>query len=531
MQLFLVVLTGGILCLALIPYLIHKEIEETLTLAGPRAGLYQTWRNGTAKNVVIKNIYHLFHITNPYEVEHHGATPKVELKGPYVYEHVKWRPEEATKWFANGTMEYKSLQRNIFIPEESVVPNENETITTPRTGIFMAMQQGAAQGYESFILDAIKATNVTSMFQNRSVYHLIHGYEEPVLTWLADRVIFLGQHLSNIVAFDPDQTDASAVAPDQIYSGAAPSSTQPRVPSQSLGDYTMVSGMTRLNFWGSDEANTLRGSDATVYPPLIMLNANRPLYAYVTDISRSITLLCTDRRTEYGIPVHRYRLDAKLFYNSNLYPPNAAYYITHSGLQPTTPCQNSTDGKGLDKKWIFAAISKALFLDADMHGLNVHLPRPANVEEDDITLDYEPITSTLIEAHKRLQLNLRLRPVDGVVASAHLPYSWLPVFKYDETAVLPQKDLDTLKDDVLGPLLAVLVVGIIATVVGFIGFVVTCWQFCKAPPRDDSDASDRERLGLLNHSHIGRQDSSATYKSAHGRELQYSAKNLHETDN
>lgn len=510
-QIFFIVLIIGILCLALVPFLIHHQIEEMLSLESPTAGLYQTWRNGTAKQVVVKNVYHFYHLKNPWEVENLGATPDLDIKGPYTYLHVKFRPEGYTRWHADGTVEYRDLILNYFVPDESVPNGENDIICTPRTGIFMAMQQGASYGIEFLMIDVIKKANVTSFFQNKSVFDLVHGYDEPVLQDLA----IIG--VSPIVAFDPNTTDATTVTPDRIYSGGEASTTQPPVPDNSLGSFTMVSGMKKLNYWGSDYANTIMGTDATVYPPFIMLDTGRLLYAYVSDISRSIILTYTGKHTEEGIPVHRYRLDPSLFYNSTMDPANAAYYITHTGLQPTTPCKNASTGKGLTPDWIFAAISKAMFLDADMNDINVKLPREANRDLDDITLDYEPITSTLIEAHKRLQLNLRIRPIEALNFTKNYPRSWFPVFRYDETAVLPQKDRDTLKNDVLIPLIAVLVVGIIATVVGFFGFCISLCQYCTARSADQ----EKEKSGIVN-SNV--RNASWT---ANGRELNYATNDDH----
>jgi hypothetical protein len=188
------------------------------------------------------------------------------------------------------------------------------------------------------------------------------------------------------------------------------------------------------------------------------------------------------------------------------------------------------------------AISKAMFLDCDMTGLNVKLPRPANKEEDDIFLDYEPITSTLLQAHKRLQLNVNIKKVTlhdkngtgwDVNATNNLPESWIPVFKFDETATLPQKDKDTLKNDVLVPLLAVLVVGILATIIGVVGLIISCWQLCRTPTLEQLIKQNKsETTNLLGGGNTNRDNTSSdsiagrndSY-SYQGRELQYGSQN------
>lgn len=492
-QFFLLLLIGGILCLAYIPHLIRKTIIAEATIDGPTSTLYPIFLNSTGQKIITKNIFYFFNITNPWAVENHGATPNLTIIGPYVYEHVKWRPEEYTSWRSDGTIEYRSLVRNTFLPDESVAPNQDAVICTPRTGVLIALQQGIANGVEELIQIAIDLANVTSLLQNRTVKELIYGYNETVLEILAPILDLAGNPTSPVVAFNADILDPTTVLPSRIYSGFPHAANLPDPPEYSLGAYTMVAGMTKLDFWGSEEANTIKGTGGTMYAPLMMLDTSRKLYAYVSDISRSITLQYSSSRTVNGIVGHLYRLDDNLFRNETAYPPNAGYFITTDGFQTAVPAKFASTGKAIPTDQVFASLSKWMFLDADQSVVNVILPRPANRETDDIYLEYEPITATLLEAHKRLQLSLHFHPIPGVNASRNLPTSRIPVFMTDETAVLPESDQKTLKDEVLTPLLIVLVGGIVLCVVGFIGLVasaVCCWRAYKQADDDDKDENE-----------------------------------------
>ena len=522
-QLFLILLVAGILCLAYIPSLIHKTIISELSLDGPTSKLYPSFLNSTEQGVNVYDKYWFFNVENPWEVDNLGAKPNLTLKGPYTYLHIKWRPEEYTSWRPDGTIEYRSLVNNTFVPELSVEPNEDAVICTPRTGVLIALQEGIANGAEDLILTAIDLAKVTSLLQNRTVYELIHGYKEPVLEILAPILDLAGQPTSPIVAFEPDTLDPTQVLPTRMYSGFPSAANLPDPPKYSLGEYTMYAGQTKLDYWGSDEANTIKGTGATMYAPLMMLDTSRKLYAYVSDISRSVTLIYGSSNTKDGITGHIYRLDDNLFKNETFYPPNAGYFITTNGFQTKPPAKFAKSGKAIPPDQVFASISKWLFLDADQSVINCILPRPANRETDDISLEYEPITSTLLEAHKRLQLSLHFHPIPGVNASLKLGDSRLPVFMVDETATLPEKDRKTLKEDVLIPLLIVLAAGITLCVIGSIGFIVSVFCCCRAPKTDDDvyndDYLDSDRK-LLNNSKknftVDRQDSF----SPQGREFQ-----------
>lgn len=498
-----VVVIIGIVLLAAVPAVIDQQITSTTSIANPQAPLYKTFVNASSQGVVVENIYYFFNCSNAHEVETSGAKPVMTSHGPYVYRHVKWHPEEYLRWFANATLHYKSLQRNTFMPEKSCATcTEQDYLTTARAGVFGAIQKVISDPFLSGVFAeavqlAEKNNESVSFFHTRTVSELIHGYNETLIYYMQQLVAPLDKladlaPLDYMVGYDADVLDASQVGYYGIYSGGKHSATQRSPPADSFASYTLVNGQSQLDYWNSSDANTIRGTDATFYPPFIMHNKSRHLYAYVTDIKRSVELKYTESLTNFGINVQRYKLADTILHPCSQLKSNCDYFIYHQGIQPAAPVKHNKPDQ------IFAGVTKWYYLDVtDMTDINVSLPRAANPETDDIYLDFEPVTSALIEANKRLQINFRLR--SNVIfscrksllnsstvavllnATKNLPETWIPAFATNEYGVLPAKDQTKIKS-VLALLTAMLVLGILFTAGGgilLLSFGIWIWRTRK----------------------------------------------------
>lgn len=98
--------------------------------------------------------------------------------------------------------------------------------------------------------------------------------------------------------------------------------------------------------------------------------------------------------------------------------------------------------------------SKPHFLDGDpIYNINVKGMHPVR-EWHDTNLDVEPITGALMQAAKRIQLNIEIQKVADIPRTGKVPHVLLPLFYANESAVITADLADDFKSQVYLPITA-----------------------------------------------------------------------------
>ena len=113
------ILTIGILIISLNSLLLDLILRNSLVLS-PTSKIFHIWKNMPEP---LQSSFYLFHITNAVEVIQNGSKPRLEEKGPYVFQ--EWHRKFDVVWNKNGTVTYKQIKKWIHVSGDL---DENITI-------------------------------------------------------------------------------------------------------------------------------------------------------------------------------------------------------------------------------------------------------------------------------------------------------------------------------------------------------------------------------------------------------------------
>jgi hypothetical protein len=514
MGLFLI--TAGILCVTLFPWLIEEAIRSSVKMETPTSSLYDSFKNSSAKGVEEYKTYYLFHITNPWAVQNLGAIPHLEKRGPFVYREYETFNESVTAWHPNATFTYRSFTTYAFQPAMSA--DDMQVVTIPRGSYFAIIKivkfvenkltkllsllgnsttnatieadLGALVMtlLNDIIVGKVTLLQNTSVFVNATVRDIMrNGYDDDLVTQFEAVLakVFANQTsnsskkvkialLSDTTPEEYDDPSLNNIA----YTGGQPSSTQPPIPDHAYRKMTQWHGSPTVSpYWGTEEANQIGGTDGTAFHP--MIKKDEALEIFVGPLVRKVRLTYQKEVMVKGVKCYRHIIDPTELLAS---PRNAeAYYMSVQGWLPTSPRQF----------FLPVTYTKALFLDAQIEGVvnvtGLEADMAAPRDQLETYLDIEPMTGGLFQVHKRLQANVQLAPMSWDLFNAgcllklgpcnvsdvwaqtkNLPTTMIPMTFLDQSMLLPDSIVQDLKDLIFTPLLIAKVMGGIGIAVGTI---------------------------------------------------------------
>ena len=71
-----------------------------------------------------------------------------------------------------------------------------------------------------------------------------------------------------------------------------------------VGQVLSFDNKTKLDFWGSDDCNAIRGTDGSIFHPNIQ--KNETLYLFNKDLCQSLPLVYQEEVKHQGITTYRY---------------------------------------------------------------------------------------------------------------------------------------------------------------------------------------------------------------------------------
>ncbi|KAL3859117.1 hypothetical protein ACJMK2_009349 [Sinanodonta woodiana] len=322
------------------------------------------------------------------------------------------------------------------------------------------MESGEVRKVVKDILDLLDE----HVFISRSVKELLWGYQDALLT--ASQKIDPEWFYTDIIGYfiNKNDTDDGIYT---IYTGEKDISL--------LGVIDKYNGSSVLPFWTTYYANMINGTDGSLSPPYI--DKSRTMYSFASDVCRSVAgVYSEDSLTPQGIDVWRFTAPLNYLQNASINPDNLGF---------CTP-QNNCLGQGLinvsncqlvDFFHIPAVISFPHFYLADKKYLDAVVGLNPNEAEHQTIVDVEPYTGLVLQAAKRLQVNLHLQPIANITETEHITEVFLPIFWLNESAVIDDENADKMISMLFTPLKIIWVLEITLISVGLLVALVSA-MYC-----------------------------------------------------
>jgi hypothetical protein len=229
-------------------------------------------------------------------------------------------------------------------------------------------------------------------------------------------------------------------------------------------------GVSHVPYWKTIWANQINGTDGSWFPPLYKkdLQSER-LYLYSTDICRSLYAKFEGHSSILNIPTERFSIPSEVFENATLNPDNADFGSNDSGVLDVSGCRDGAP--------IFISLPHLLYA-ADQYKKRIDgiVPDP---DFHRTVLDVEPHTGLVLNAQKRLQINIHVQPEQYIPYLKEVKDVILPAIWINESTTIDQKSADDLNNQVLHYFVIVRWVSIALIPFGAIIFIITIILFQK----------------------------------------------------
>ncbi|XP_051536921.1 lysosome membrane protein 2c [Myxocyprinus asiaticus] len=465
----------GVLCILLLIAGIAMVLTQVFqNLLNNRIKKEVVLENGTEAFSVWQNPpppvymqFYFFNLTNPTEVLD-GDKPSVIQIGPYTYR--EYRPMEEVKFLENGTkVAAVNPKTYVFEPKMSCGSEDDIVRTTNIPAVTVMDRYKDNPIINRVISDLMKSMSI-GVFGTFRVGDLLWGYEDPLLKALKPFVS--DDHFG--LFYKKNSTDGDEYV---LFTGR-----------QNYQDFARIdewNGQSSLNWWSTDECNMINGTDGASFHPVI--TKAEKLYIFSSDLCRSLYALYESDVSVQGIPGFRFVPPSEVFANLTINPDNAGFCVPAgnclgSGLLNVSACKEGAPII-MSSPHFYQADEKFV---QDIFGMN---PRK---EEHETAIDINPLTGLVLQAAKRLQVNMYLQQIPAFSQTRNIRTLVYPVMYINESVVIDEesaKNLQavvTMANVVINIPFIVIAVGIL---LGVAFIVLMCRQ--QVP---ESSAAERQPL-------------------------------------
>uniref|UniRef100_A0A671Y1G3 Scavenger receptor class B member 2 n=1 Tax=Sparus aurata TaxID=8175 RepID=A0A671Y1G3_SPAAU len=426
---------------------------------------FEAWENPPAP---IYMQFYFFNLTNPMEVLD-GDRPAVVEIGPYTYR--EYRPMEQVNFQDNGTkVSAVNTKTYIFQPNMSRGP-ESDLIRTVNIPAMTVMEKFKDNFIVANVISSYMTGTDQGLFVTHTVGELLWGYEDGLLKALK--------------TFQPDlddvfglfyKTNASNDGEYVFFSG-----------QENYKDFARVdtwNSQSSLDWWTSDECNMINGTNGAFFHSVI--TKNETLYMFSSDLCRSLYAVYEEDVNVKGIPGYRFSPPSEVFANLTVNPANAGFCVPAgnclgSGVLNVSGCKQGAP----------IIMSSPHFYQADEKYVQDVFGMNPEKEQHQTTIDINPLTGIVLQAAKRLQVNVYVEKIPSfsvmrisVINLALLPSSQSVLI--DDESVAKLKAIVTEQNVVVNIPFMLIGLGII---LGGIFMFLMCRQ--KVP---ESTAAERQPL-------------------------------------
>ncbi|VUZ48737.1 unnamed protein product [Hymenolepis diminuta] len=386
-----------------LPLVIHSEISRKMKLLNDTT-LFKSWSSCRSGMIVE---FYFFVVSNVKEFMK-GEKPILRQVGPYTYEQVTCKGILQSSP-QNGTVLYADRNTFKFLPNRSI-GLESDNITVLNIGyVSIANFFGKSKVIDEIVGLFINHYYHHQLFLTKTAYEMIWGYEDPVLKKISKLV-----NVQDKIGLFADKNGSIGVR-YEINDGALDTSK--------VGQILTLNGSRNLSVWNTPLANSINGSDGSLFPPF--LDTAFPVHVFSPDLCRSLEFQTHENdKLVYinSVPTRKFTLSNNTFLSPDVYPRNRGFCLDY----PNCPKSGVLDMRSCMKNAPIA-ISLPHFNGADQSYrdavIGMH-PR----RDMDISLFIEPQTGVILQALQLIQVNAIVFPNPYFPEFAHLRnLTYLPV--------------------------------------------------------------------------------------------------------
>ena len=264
---FLLPLVLAVLVACLIPRHINKALhsgiqDQIIWSENSSSDTYNRYtRDDHADDPIIYSRFHLFNITNLYDVKA-GHKPELQQVGPFTY-----RKHTVKKdiWFdSNGKVSFTRDEFFTELNDNSKVTSLDDIVTTVNIPLLGALAKvhsvfGRAVALQLLlhVIASFHDPNINGLFMTRTVRELLWGYDDPLL----QKLHFLAPGLQTRFQLIPNATASSQhFRPHDVMNTGLHNISQ-------VWDTEMWENHTSIKSWRFPHIEAVQGSDGTQFRP------------------------------------------------------------------------------------------------------------------------------------------------------------------------------------------------------------------------------------------------------------------------
>lgn len=424
----------------------------------------QSW---STTKVPTYNVYYVFNITNVDEYLHSNGSvrPYVDELGPFVYQEYKnkidlhWSEDESTVTYNKNTTYVFRGNMSCGDPKKLKIT----TVNLPLLGLVIKLSS-IPNISEAFKEDIGKIEEALyehfkekdPMFiSNRTIDELLWGYNDTLLDYLMTLPLVKSILKTSFFSL---QNRSSISYNNTVKTGKHNESE--------VAQYVRWNNVTEIGGWGTPTARMINGTEGILFHPGVKKDK---VMVFIDEIYRSGYLTYNGTASIQGIMYYKFVIPHEELDNKTQDP---GFYP--SGV-PTGVLNMTSVATTLNVP-LFA--SKPNFLGADKIYLHrVHGMEPNSTLHDSI-IGIEPLTGAVVDAHKKLQLNILLRRYEYMVPYSSLPDEevMIPIFWASEQGTITPSLANEFKKTVYGAKYGL--VGAFFVVLGIAGLVFVVCVMC-----------------------------------------------------
>ncbi|KAF5894665.1 lysosome membrane protein 2-like, partial [Clarias magur] len=398
--------------------------------------------------------FYFFNLTNPKEVLS-GDRPVVIEIGPYTYR--EYRPMEGVNFMENGT-KVAAVNPKTYIFEPNMSRgSEDDLIRTVNIPAMTVMEKFQQSTFSRIISD-IMISKGEGLFGTWKVRELLWGYEDPVLKDLHAIIHSVDPNFG--LFYQMNGTDDGEYV---FYTG-----------KQNYQDFARIDlwrGQSSLDWWTTNQCNMINGTNGGTFHPII--SKTEKLYMFSSDLCRSIYATFESELSIRGIPAYRFVPPSSVFANSTINPDNTGFCVggncLSSGLLNVSVCKEGAP----------IIMSSPHFYQADEKFVDDIFGMRPRKEEHETAIDIHPLTGILVQAAKRLQVNVFIKKISAFSQTGDVKTLVYPVMYINESVLIDEDSakklrvVDTQADVVINVPFFIIGLGII---LGVVFIVLICYK-------------------------------------------------------
>lgn len=413
--------------------------------------------------------FYFFNLTNPLEVLD-GDRPAVVQIGPYTYR--EYRPMENVSFQENGTKVAAVNPKTYIFQRNMSRGPETDVIRTVNIPAMTVMEMFKDNALAANIISSYMRSTGEGLFITKTVKQLLWGYEDGLLKALS----LLEPDLDDVFGLFY-KTNGSNDGDYVFFTGQGNSKDFARVDTWN--------NKRSLDWWTSDECNMINGTNGAFFHPVV--TKNETLYMFSSDLCRSLYAVYEKSVTVKGIPGYRFSPPSKVFANLTVNPDNAGFCVPAgnclgSGLLNVSACKQGAP----------IIMSSPHFYQADEKFVKDVFGMNPNKEEHQTTIDINPLTGIVLQAAKRLQVNVFVEKIPTFSQTQNVGTVVFPVVYLNESVLIDDASAVKLRAVMMEQNVVVnipfMLIGI-GVILGVVFMFLMCQQ--KVP---ESTAAERQPL-------------------------------------